>query len=426
MPSSLCDVYPRDRIIFMRTVFFATICVAHLLFASALPAQTRALQVSAPLDFQVFQRDTATTGLMHLSGSAPAKAHLKVLIRGTSLRGPLPHHWHKLQLDPRTGSFAVDLRLPAGGFYAVEFVCSGHGTPRQQITVPHVGIGEVFVIAGQSNSTNYGEVPQKITTGLVSTFDGHTWRIANDPQPGVQDNSKKGSFAPAFGDAMVAHYHVPIGIASVGHGSTSVRQWLPAGTPVLVMPTMTKFIATTPNGTLVSDGTLFRGLLERIRQLGPHGFRALLWHQGESDAHQAPDHQISAATYAQMMTQLIESAHRDAGWNFPWFVALATYHSPTDPSSPELRQAQRSLWTSGVALEGPDTDTLTGSNRQNNGKGVHLSAQGLQAHGRMWADKVSLWLDPLLKSSRDATSCSLPLSACQQPSDSGNHTGAQQ
>ena len=333
---------------------------------------------------------------MHLAVSVPRHSHLKVLIEGTGLNGPLPHHWQKLRINKDTLTVTADLRVSAGGFYNVIFVCSGHGRPKQQVTVPHVGIGEVFVIAGQSNSTNYGEVPQKPTSGLVTTFDGNSWRIAYDPQPGTQDNSKKGSFAPAFGDAMVAHYHVPIGIASVGHGSTSVRQWLPEGTPVLVMPTMTKFITTTPDGTLISDGTLYRGLLERIHELGPHGFRALLWHQGESDAHQAPDHQISPATYAQMMTQLITSARREAGWNFPWFVALATYHSPTDTSAPELREAQRSLWTSDLALEGPDTDTLTGLDRQNNGKGVHLSAQGLQAHGRMWAEKVSAWLDPLL------------------------------
>jgi hypothetical protein len=43
-------------------------------------------------------------------------------------------------------------------------------------------------------------------------------RIADDPQPGVQDTSSRGSFIPAFGDALYAKYHVPVGIADVGHG----------------------------------------------------------------------------------------------------------------------------------------------------------------------------------------------------------------
>lgn len=383
----------------VQTAFLAAFFTVPVLSPSASPAQSPSLQVTSPVDFQVFQRDTATSGLIRLSGSAPANAHLKFLVQGRGLDGALPRHWHKLRVDRETGTFSAEFRFPSGGFYVLKLESSGHGARKQQVTVPHVGIGEVFVIAGQSNSTNYGEEPQKVTSGLVSTFDGHTWRIADDPQPGTQDNSKKGSFAPAFGDAMVAHYHVPIGIASVGHGSTSVRQWLPAGTPVLVMPTMPKFVTTTSDGTLVSDGTLYRGLLERIHELGPHGFRALLWHQGESDAHQSAGHQISADTYTRMMTQLITSARRDAGWDFPWFVALATYHSPSDTSAPEIRDAQRSLWTGGLALQGPDTDTLTGLNRQNNGKGVHLSAEGLQAHGRMWAERVSAWLDDQLRGS---------------------------
>jgi hypothetical protein len=124
---------------------------------------------------------------------------------------------------------------------------------------------------------------------MVTTFSGTEWSLANDPQPGVQDNSRKGSFIPSFGDALYRRYHVPIGIASVGHGSTSVRQWLPADTPIHVMPTMTRYIKTDANGTLVSDGTLLAGMMLRIHQLGIHGFRALLWHQGESDSHQPPN-----------------------------------------------------------------------------------------------------------------------------------------
>jgi hypothetical protein len=48
-------------------------------------------------------------------------------------------------------------------------------------------------------------------------------------------------------------------------------------------------------------------------------------------------------------------------------------------------------------LEGPDTDALTGDYRQNNGTGVHFSASGLQVHGKLWAEKVEAYLDPILK-----------------------------
>jgi hypothetical protein len=162
---------------------------------------------------------------------------------------------------------------------------------------------------------------------------------------------RKGSFIPSFGDALYRRYDVPIGIASVGHGSTSVRQWLPA---------MTRYIKTNADGTLVSDGTLFEGMMLRIHQLGVHSFRALLWHQGEFDSHQPVGHDIDAVTYRSMIVILIRASRQQAGWDFPWFVAQATYHTPDDPSCAPIRNAQRSLWQSDLAIDGPDTDALAG------------------------------------------------------------------
>ena len=360
------------------------------------PDEALAITLTSPLQYQVFQRRTRLDGAVVVRGSAPAAVRVEARILGHSLAGPLPARWRHLPFDSATHQFRGSLNTTAGGFYTVEVRATDVHRANVTDTVANVGVGEVFVVSGQSNSTNYGEVLQQTQTRMVTNFDGSTWVLANDPQPGTQDNSTKGSFIPAFGDALYRKYHVPIGIASVGHGSTSVRQWLPAGAPADNMPTMTRYITRRPDGVLVSDGTLFNGMMLRIHQLGPHGFRALLWHQGESDAHQPPAHEIAATTYASMMKQLIRAAHQQAGWGFPWFVAQATYHTPDDPACPPIRDAQRSLWQSGVALEGPDTDTLTAAYRQNGGKGTHFNDAGLKAHGELWAEKVSRYLDAVL------------------------------
>lgn len=347
---------------------------------SAAAAQT--LTVTSPLDYQVFQREAPDRGVIRIQGSAACE---RVEARAGG-------EWIAAAYDPATGRFHAALPHAAGGFFAVEVRALQAGRPLETVTVEHVGIGEVFVIAGQSNATNYGEERQQTRTGMVVAFSGADWRPANDPQPGVQDNSSKGSFIPAFGDALYERLHVPIAVACVGHGSTSVRQWLPKGERYKTQPTMTRFaIAAGPNAW-ESTGQLFDGLMQRIAQLGDHGFRALLWHQGESDAHQQPGHAIDPAEYRTLMQRLIEASRRAAGWNFPWFVAQVSYHTPDDPAAPEIRAAQADLWKSGLALPGPDTDRLTGDNRQNNGKGVHLSAKGLQAHGRLWAEIIADYL----------------------------------
>jgi hypothetical protein len=354
------------------------------------------LTLSSPLEYQVFQRSTRRQGAIIVRGTAPTAIRVEARVDGISIQGPLPGKWHRLAIDPANQQFSGQLPVMAGGFYRVEIKATNAVGQPAVVVVRHVGVGEVFVIAGQSNSTNYGEVPQATRTGMVTSFSGTEWVLANDPQPGVQDNSRKGSFIPSFGDALYRRYHVPIGIASVGHGSTSVRQWLPADTPIQVMPTMTRYVTTNAAGILVSDGTLFDGVMLRIHQLGANGFRALLWHQGESDSHQPAEHDIDAATYRSMMVTIIHESRKQAGWDFPWLVAQATYHTPDDPGCPPIREAQRSLWQHNLAIEGPDSDTLTARYRQNGGKGTHFNNAGLKAHGLLWADKVSQYLDTIV------------------------------
>jgi len=360
-----------------------------------------AIALTSPLDYQVFQRNTALKGTIEIGGRAqlpPGRQALRVEARlsGASLSGPLPDHWTHLHIDRASGNFSGVLHTIPGGFYQLQVrLLSAHQTIAET-SIPHVGLGEVFVVSGQSNSTNYGEVRQQTQTGMVVNFTGDTWRLADDPELGVQDHSTKGSFMPSFGDDLYRKYHVPIAVAPVGHGSTSVRQWLPKDAPVDVMPTMTRFVTRNAQGELVSDGTLFDGMMQRIHQLGKHGFRALLWHQGESDAHQAPEHSISADQYRAMMIELIRAAHKSAGWNFPWFVAEATYNTPSKTVDPALEEAQRSLWVSHIALQGPDTDTLGSQYRQNQGAGVHFSNAGLKAHGALWAHAVEHYLDTVL------------------------------
>ena len=176
--------------------------------------------------------------------------------------------------------------------------------------------------------------------------------------------------------------------------ATSVRQWLPTGERITILPTLTGHIVTVADetsneGRWECSGGLFDNLMTRVHHFGPHGCRAILWHQGESDANQSlKDRTLPGKLYAQHMETIIKRSRTQSGWNIPWFIAQASYHTPDDPGSEEIRSAQKSLWQPGLAHEGPDTDTLTGDHRDGGGKGVHFSAKGLNAHGQLWAEKV--------------------------------------
>jgi hypothetical protein len=126
----------------------------------------------------------------------------------------------------------------------------------------------------------------------------------------------------------------------------------------------------------------------RMKQLGPKGFRAVLWHQGESDAEQ-PDRKrsLTGAAYRQYLEKLIKDSRKEIGWEAPWFVALVTSHGGNGVE--DMRAGQKSLWDDGLALEGPDSDALRGDLRD----GVHFSGKGLREHGARWAEKVASWLE---------------------------------
>lgn len=351
------------------------------------------LVLDSPVDYQVVQRRTCRQGEIWIRGHAPRDTDsLQVRLTGKSLDGGLPEGWTLIEFNPRDGSFSTKLKVPAGGWYT----CSLRALQRDKVIgwtqVPHVGIGEVFIVAGQSNSSNHGSERQQPTTSMVSAFDGENWRPANDPQPGASGTG--GSFIPAFGDAMARRYDVPIGVASMGVGATSVREWLPKGQRMANQPTTGQHVKAVGPHEWESTGGLFDKLANRLTALGPHGCRAILWHQGESDAGQArsgypADRQISGAQYTDFLTRLIDASRDSAGWDVPWIVALATYHSESDPADEEFRAAQAAVWRRGLAIEGPDTDALRAEYRE----GVHFNARGLRCHGELWAEKVSNWLD---------------------------------
>jgi hypothetical protein len=358
-------------------------------------AQAPALTLREPRDWQVTQRQTASAGLLHIEGQRPSGARLEWRLSGKPLAGTFDDKFQEIPTAPNSNDFTADLKVPAGGWYQLEMRATREGAVLAEAKIEHVGIGEVFVVAGQSNSANHGSEKQTPKSGLVASFDGQKWQPAQDPQRGADGDG--GSFMPAFGDALTATFHVPIGVVPVGVGGTSVREWLPKGEQVERLTTTGAGLKPAGDKWEVV-GDLFAKLVDRLTKLGPKGCRAILWHQGESDAGQArngypADRQISGEDYVRYMTRLIHASQQAAHWEIPWFNALATYHSENDPSDPEFRSAQHSLWAANLSHEGPDTDALRAEFRTN----VHFNGSGLQKHGELWAEKVTPWLTSELK-----------------------------
>ena len=349
------------------------------------------LRIDSPRPFEVVQRNAKNVGTVRLRVrlGEPANAADGLEYRVSAEKKP--GDWQKLDATLKGGAFDGTIEVPAGGWYTLGVRVMEKGKPVAEASVDRVGVGEVFVVAGQSNSANHGAEKQATKTKRVSAFDGTDWQLANDPQPGASGGG--GSFLPPFGDAMADKFGVPVGLVACGVGASSVREWLPKGATFPNPPTIETHVKKVGDAW-VSKGDIYATFRDRMKALGPNGFRAVLWHQGESDANQAnATRTLSGKLYREYLEKLIRDTRKDVGWDAPWFVALASYHGPKDEGSADIRDAQAALWKDGIALEGPDTDALKGEWRDGGGKGVHFSGPGLREHAARWAEKVSPWLE---------------------------------
>jgi hypothetical protein len=346
------------------------------------------LKITTPLDYQVVQRNQRGKGNVTISGPITdallgEKHTLEVRQDGGD--------WKRTAVRWGNATFTAQCELTAGGWYALDVRFVGPQGVLATASVAHVSVGDIFVVAGQSNSANHGEERQRVQSGKVVTFDGSKWQLANDPQPGASGDM--GSFMPPLGDALVARFGVPVGFIACGIGASSVREWLPAGSTFPNPPTIEGRVRRLPDGSWESKGEAYATFISRMSNVGKNGFRAVLWHQGESDANQADTSRTLAGNlYQEYLTKLIQQSRKDIGWNAPWFVAQASYHVPGDEGSEDIRKAQASMWEKRIALQGPDSDAVKGLFRDSGGKGVHFSGPGLREHAARWFDKIAPWL----------------------------------
>ena len=318
-----------------------------------------ALRVTQPTERAIFQRN------IHGVAEVPATVAISdeqadtVEVRAVDRRTRSPvKDWAKVSSD-------MKVTLPAGWFQ-LEFRALKAGAVVATGIVECVGVGEVFVTCGQSNSANYGGPRQKAHDDRVSSCNFKTclWQHGDDPQPGAGGGG--GSPWALLGDLLVKQYDVPVGFVCLGVGSTRVGNWEPRG-------------------------SCYDRLKQGLQLVGAHGCRAVLWHQGESDSIGG----TSAENYAKMLGEAIAQSRKDAGWDVPWGVALASYHPM--PTATADRQAavvagQKKVIASVAGVfQGPETDSY--HTRGFLSDSVHFNAQGLAAHAQGWADALA----PLLQ-----------------------------
>ena len=174
--------------------------------------------------------------------------------------------WRRIDVDPVTGAFDADLVAQPIGWGAVEVALERD--PAVHATVTPVGVGNVIVLAGQSNMVMTLSTPIFTRRGVTvlgrrrNPADPQAILFAGDPMHDCTDTT--GSIWPYFGDRVIAATGAPVMFVATAVGGTglvSTGEWLPGG-------------------------VRFQAMLDQIRTATAERMcaAALLWLQGESDA----------------------------------------------------------------------------------------------------------------------------------------------
>lgn len=247
--------------------------------------------------------------------------------------------------------------VPGGGWYTL-IVNAGS----ESKTVEKVGVGEVFITGGQSNSCNFGGEKTTAQSDLVSAYNPNTntWQHCEDSQPsesGFNTGNGGGSAWPSMGDALTQKTGVPVGFVSTGVGSAKIEEL------------RTKHYFAIKNA---------------INDLKPYGYRAFLLHQGEADTDGT-----NREKYLTSLQQLIAQTREDAGYNLNWCIAQVSYawsNYNNTKKMESMKETQRAACNDETIFVGPTTDDLQGQYRHTDN--LHLSKLGLIEHGKRWADVV--------------------------------------
>lgn len=285
-------------------------------------------------DFQILQQENGyarvrVSGTWSLSDPASKIQCISIrVLREDSGEAVIP--WTPCEIYGKNRWKATLKNIPAGGLYRVETAIDH--SKAQKIRgdmVHHIGVGDLFVIAGQSNAAGYGRDPalDPPEIGVHVHKNSGKWDLASHPlsdstgskwvetrEIGIPGHSPYLCFAKI----LKRELGYPIGLIPTALGGSPLSRWNPD-----------------------EDGYLYANMLKRVKSAGGR-VKAMLWYQGCADAYDN-----TAVTYLRRFEGMVNHLRSDLrNTELPVFtVQVNRYLIPASQEKNRgwgiLREAQR-------------------------------------------------------------------------------------
>lgn len=281
-------------------------------------------------DYRIYQRNSEGYAEILLEGILPenvenVNVYTRVCREDDNLT-VIP--WTQGMLSDR--KWQITLNVPQGGLYRMETCAAPIQTGTEKLewkqriqNICHVGVGELFMLAGQSNMAGYGrdmayDPPQ---LGVHLYGNNGKWSIATHPlndscdtiYPENRELASGVSPMLSFARQIQRALNVPVGLVQASLGGSKLRRW-----------------------DLEEDGTLTCAMLRRLDATGPVG--AIVWYQGCSDADDD-----ACKTYLSRFERTVRQ-WRDRMGEIPIVTVQLNRHEAADQSDygwGMVREAQR-------------------------------------------------------------------------------------
>ncbi len=355
-----------------------------LLFAAIAALKVSAqITVSYPLENCVFQRDANSRSNIYVAGNF--SEFLDVIeIRLTPVQPGWGQEsdWIHIQSHPANGYYSGSIEWSAG-WYRLDVRGKAGGSVVGTATVNKVGIGEVFLIAGQSNGQGFhGNGAQSSNDERVIHADYDGIFGPNQPFPYasfsrlhaddiISPRGKSAWFWGKLGDALANRLNMPVLFYNTAWEGSGVQAWKESingkGWSVYV-----------PDIPFEPDGMPYGNLRHTmLGYVAITGVRAILWVQGEADN----DVGTSRNSYYSSLETVINHTRNEFRRNLSWVVSRTSYTARAGFGTQIIGAQNDIINNIPNVFPGPEMDQIQVPRYD----GYHLSGDGLIQAANAWA-----------------------------------------